>query len=210
MHLKCLKEIYLHTIIRLQCSFRTSQEWVFPIYCPVTTVQLYHLDSTLWKGVGGYSYPSLTWLSWAISFCVPPGGMYAYVSTPMFSKLWPLLSSLQWHGSHQTLSQSLYTAHVGTVLGISASPGRPVVSTPFKHCTSFHIGALQSIPPCVRSYTTFWSWSRHHCWFPSTVVWQANSLGLATLRPWQVTGEIFKDHLVSDSRQSEIYTSASE
>jgi len=80
----------------------------------------------------------------------------------------------------------MYRAHVVTVFGRSASPGRSVVSSPshalFKLGTSFHIGALRSIPSCVRPHTTFWSWSRHHCWFSSTVVWERKSSGQATLR----------------------------
>ena len=69
---------------------------------------------------------------------------------------------------------------------MSASPGGPAVLTHsqalFQFGTSFHIGAIRSIPSCVRPHTMFWSWSRHHCWIPSTVVWEQESSGRATLR----------------------------
>ena len=42
--------IYSYTRIRFEPAFKTSQEWVCLTYCRVTTVQLYHLDSTLCKG----------------------------------------------------------------------------------------------------------------------------------------------------------------
>jgi len=71
---------------------------------------------------------------------------------------------------------------------ISASQGRPasVVSVPsrilFKLKTIFSHGALWSILSFVLSRTTFWNWSRLHCWFPSTVVWARQSSGRANLR----------------------------
>jgi len=52
-----------------------------------------------------------------------------------------------------------HTAHVGTVLGMSASPGRPIFSTPsralLKLGTRFSHVAICSIPSCVRPRKTF-------------------------------------------------------
>jgi len=60
---------------------------------------------------------------------------------------------------HHTLSQNKYTAHIGTVLRMSANPGQPVVSTPshtlFKLGTNFHIGAPRRFEDEVGITTDF-------------------------------------------------------
>ena len=73
-HLILKGHMYSYTRIRLEFCLKTSQEWVFPIYWLVLTVQLYHLDSFLCRGVGSYFYPSATWRSWTKSYCVTPAG----------------------------------------------------------------------------------------------------------------------------------------
>ena len=119
--------IFSYTRIRFKPPFRTSQEWVFSIYCRVITIQLYHLDSTLCRGVGVYSNPSATWRSWTQPYCVTPAGGTRWVNVCSMNVCVCFQISvfrgvtLGWHGSHQTLYQNIYTAHLGTVFGIPAS-----------------------------------------------------------------------------------------
>jgi len=170
---------YPYKRIRLEPSFRTSQEWGFLIYWLVKTVQLYHLDSTLCSGVSGYSFSSVTWLSWTIPYCVPLVGQTQWAKCMKYECMHMFLdlyhdfqncgtSSLVFSDSEIPLTRHFLrvctrpTLGLAKLRGMSASLGRPVVSTPlhflFKLGSRFSHGALWSIsgPSCLRPPKTFW------------------------------------------------------
>ena len=108
--------------------------------------------------------------------------------TSVFRIATPPLWSLATWLSQDTFSEHVRGPRCDCVRNTSES-GTSCSLDPFaRPFKPLNIGALWGMPSCVCPHTTFWSWIRHHCWFLSTVVWERESSGRATLRRVWVWG----------------------